>query len=85
MVRLTVRIDVLEKHAVLQSTSRIEELIKIFVHATRVCILCHNKDLQSAYVSCRWRPVSGVWGMINARWDHKRSKRFDIITSMGWK
>ena len=66
MVRLTVSIDVLEKHAVLQSTSRIEELVKIFVHAARVCIRCYSKDLQRAYVSCRWRPVSGTWGMVNA-------------------
>lgn len=29
--------EMLEKHAVKQSPSRIEELVKIFVHATKVC------------------------------------------------
>lgn len=30
-------IAILEKHAVLQSPSQIESLVKIFVHATKVC------------------------------------------------
>lgn len=28
--------DLLERHAVLQSPSRIEELVKIFIHATKM-------------------------------------------------
>jgi hypothetical protein len=35
-------IAVLEKHAVLQSPYRIEELIKIFIHATNVSIYSSN-------------------------------------------
>lgn len=31
-----IAIELLEKHAVLQSASRIEELVKIFIHATKV-------------------------------------------------
>ena len=31
--------DMIERHAVLQSPSRIEELVKIFVHATKVCVM----------------------------------------------
>jgi hypothetical protein len=31
----------LERHAVLQSPSRIEELVKIFIHATNVRFLWH--------------------------------------------
>lgn len=29
-------IDAIEKHAILQSPSRVEELVKIFIHATNV-------------------------------------------------
>lgn len=32
-----VAIDLIEKHIQLQSPSRIEELVKIFIHATKVC------------------------------------------------
>jgi hydroxymethylpyrimidine/phosphomethylpyrimidine kinase len=31
--------EIVEKHAVKQSPSRIEEVVKIFIHATRVCCL----------------------------------------------
>lgn len=30
------RLELLERHAVLQSTSRIKELVRIFIHATKV-------------------------------------------------
>lgn len=30
--------DLLERHAVQQSTYRVEQLVRIFVHATRVCV-----------------------------------------------
>jgi hypothetical protein len=33
---LRVTIDLIEKHAVKQSPSRMEELAKIFIHATKV-------------------------------------------------
>lgn len=35
-LRLTQIIELLERHAVLQSPSRIEELVKIFIHATKM-------------------------------------------------
>lgn len=31
-------VELLEKHAVKQSPSRIEELVKIFIQATKVCV-----------------------------------------------
>lgn len=39
MMLMMGEIELLEKHAVLQSPSRIEELVKIFVQATNVCVL----------------------------------------------
>lgn len=39
-------IDLLERHAVLQSLTRVEELIKIFIHATKVGAQFHAKALQ---------------------------------------
>lgn len=34
--------DMIERHVVLQSLSRIEELVKIFVHATKVSVACSS-------------------------------------------
>jgi len=31
--------ELLEKHAILQSPSRIEELVKVFIHATKVWLV----------------------------------------------
>ena len=36
-------LDLLEKHIQLQSPSRIEELVKIFIHALKVCNISHTK------------------------------------------
>ncbi len=52
----------LEKHAVKQSPSRIEELVRIFIHATRVCaapVFILMKPLTNTIG--RWRPASGIW------------------------
>jgi hydroxymethylpyrimidine/phosphomethylpyrimidine kinase len=35
---LTERVELLERHAVLQSPARIQELIQVFIHATKVRI-----------------------------------------------
>lgn len=53
--------DLLEKHAILQSPSRIEELVKIFIHATNVSgPLAHITGTILINWS-RWRPASGTW------------------------
>jgi hypothetical protein len=39
------KLALLERHAVLQSPSRIEELVKIFVHATRVCSIVRKLEV----------------------------------------
>lgn len=31
-------LDLLERHAVKQSPYRVEQLVRIFIHATRVCL-----------------------------------------------
>lgn len=42
----SVRVELVEKHAAKQSPSRIEELVQIFVQATRVGFLCLKDGVQ---------------------------------------
>lgn len=50
-------VALLEKHAVLQSPSRIEELVRIFIHATKVWVLSERDPFVPA-LTCR---VDGGW------------------------
>lgn len=52
------RVGLLEKYAVLQSPSRIEELVKIFIHATKVRAHLHI-SLNCKADDYRWRLGSG--------------------------
>jgi len=55
--------ELLERHAVLQSPARIEELAKVFIHATKVSypIRCSRGRMQPVRVltGCRWKLRSG--------------------------
>lgn len=52
---------ILEKHAVLQSPSRIEELIKIFIHATKVSSSEEARRYMLMLTS--WKMETGFWDM----------------------
>ena len=53
-------LELLERHAVQQSQSRIEELVKIFIHATRVSSrLPHIQCVSDCLYDHRWRLGSG--------------------------
>ena len=54
--------DLIEEHASKLSVSRVEELAKIFVHATNV----RSKVpavLRRKLICRRWKGVSGIWGL----------------------
>lgn len=59
--------DLVEKHAVKQSTSRIEELAKIFIHATNVSRIPAQRAGFSLLTVPRWRRVSGIWALWHER------------------
>lgn len=51
----------LERHAALQSPSRVEELVGILIHATKVRV---SSDVGSLGANLfRWRLGSGTWGL----------------------
>jgi len=51
----------LERHAVRQSPSRIEDLVRIFIHATHVSAAFHLLPMDCTDFCGRWRLASGVW------------------------
>ncbi len=52
--------ELLERHAALQSPSRIEELAKVFIHATKVrSVAQHVRRRSRLLTRCRWRLDSG--------------------------
>ena len=51
----------LERHAVLQSRSRIEELVKIFIHATKVREVFRKREVNADSVLPRWKQGFGIW------------------------
>ena len=52
--------ELLERHAALQSPSRIEELAKVFIHATKVRFVAQHVRRRSCLLTrCRWRLDSG--------------------------
>lgn len=67
-VRMLTRfVALIEKHAAKQSPTRIEELVKIFVHATKVCWMSLLEALASmagrtiGLTMRRWRRGFGRW------------------------
>jgi thiaminase len=54
--------ELVEKHAQGLSPGRIEELAKIFIHATNVSILLTITDYPTLMLH-RWREVSGTWDL----------------------
>jgi hypothetical protein len=52
----------LERNAVLQSPSRIEELVKIFIHATKVRLTLIQREVIADFLD-RWRLDSGIWAL----------------------
>lgn len=54
-------IDTIEKHALLQSPSRLEELVKIFVHATNVSYPLSPSPMN--YVTDSAKMETGFWNM----------------------
>lgn len=56
--------DLIEKHAVKQSASRIEELVRIFIHATRVSLSFFNSGGRMQLADqTRWKWVFGTWDL----------------------
>lgn len=50
----------------LQSPSQIESLVKIFIHATKVCgLFLRGHSGLAANLRSRWRRVSGTWATSN--------------------
>jgi hydroxymethylpyrimidine/phosphomethylpyrimidine kinase len=61
LITLCFQKELIEKQIVLQSPSRIEELVKIFIHATNVSPTCFVFLPVSSVIDarCRWKSGSG--------------------------
>ena len=56
--------ELYERHAVNQSPARIEELVKIFIHATKVTIISYvSRYLE--LTSVRWKQDFGTWEQVD--------------------
>lgn len=61
--------DLIEEHAGRQSTSRIDELARIFIHATNVSTRRATDDLgTSILIWHRWKEASGTWVLMVEMW-----------------
>lgn len=66
VARLLTLQAMIEKHAVLQSPSRVEELVKIFIHATKVRFLFFSKGIIKSMLRL-YKLETGFWDMGTAK------------------